>query len=239
MLFQDLGEVRGQHRRRIYDGEAAERGLFAIVFLDPRGGEAKGGLARRHAGQVDGFAARVHDHQLARHQLAAAGFDLLHGDAVFLRAERHVVENTHRRHDEAEIAGDLAAERLDLVCQAIAAAVVDERQQAIAELDLELVEREGGGDGLVHRRLFGFDAQALGAGGFGLYAGAASDIGAVAGSSRNAQEDGGRHARQQRHDAGHERGHAERLGIERQLAEHRLVGGALDARLGDHEASGG
>ena len=49
----------------------------------------------------------------------------------------------------------------------------------------------------------------------------------------------GRHAGQDRDNAHHGGGHAERLGIEGQLAHQRLVGGAFDARLGDHQAGGG
>ena len=49
----------------------------------------------------------------------------------------------------------LAAQRLDLVGDAVALHVVDERQEAIAEFDAQQIERQRGGDRLFLGRRIG------------------------------------------------------------------------------------
>ena len=100
------------------------------------------------AGHVDGPALRIHDQKAAGEEFAAAGFHFLEADAVLVGAELHVVEDAHRRHDEAHLLRQLAAQRLDLVGDALALDVVDQRQQRIAQFDAQLVERQRVGDGL-------------------------------------------------------------------------------------------
>ena len=96
-------------------------------------------------------AGRVHDHELAGPDLAGAGLDLLDLDDVGVGVELHVVEDAHRRHDEAHLGGERTAQRLDLLGQPVAAVRrIDQRQQRVAELDLEVVDLERGRD-----RLFG------------------------------------------------------------------------------------
>jgi hypothetical protein len=75
---------------------------------------------------------------------AAAGIDFLDLDDVGVGLELHVVEDAHRRHDEAHLGGELTAQRLDLLGQAVGAVLVflDQRQQAVAEFDLEVVDLE-------------------------------------------------------------------------------------------------
>ena len=58
------------------------------------------------------------------------------------------VEDANRRHDEAELGRQLSPQRLDLLGEAVGAALVflDQREQAIAELELQLVDLEAVGD---------------------------------------------------------------------------------------------
>ena len=58
-------------------------------------------------------------------------------------------------HDEAHLLRELAAQRLDLVGDAMALHVVDERQQAVAEFDAQQIERQRGRDRLFLRRRIG------------------------------------------------------------------------------------
>ena len=61
------------------------------------------------AGQIDRRAFGVHDEERAGEKFAAAGIHFLDADAIFVRAELHVVEDAHRRHDEAHLRRELAA----------------------------------------------------------------------------------------------------------------------------------
>ena len=192
------------------------------------------------AGQVDGAALRIHDQQAAGEEFAAAGFHFLEADAVFVGAELHVVEDAHRRHDEAHLLRQLAAQRLDLVGDALALDVVDQRQQPVAQFDAQQVERQRGGDRFFARlggdRGLGFFGDDCGGGVVLLLVG---EPGGAADQGGQGHEHHGRHARQDGddgHDGGH---HAERLRIEGELADQRLVGGAFDAGLGHHQAGGG
>jgi len=75
-------------------------------------------------------------------QLAAAGFHFLDADRVLVGRKLHVVENADGGHNEAHFAGELAAERLDLVGDAMAFDIVDQRQKAVAELHAQQIERK-------------------------------------------------------------------------------------------------
>ena len=104
-----------------------------------------------HARQIHLAAGRVHDHELARPDPAAAGLHFLDLDDVGIRVELDIVEDAHRRHDEAHLDRERAPQRLDLLGQAVAALRrIHQRQQRIAELDLEVVDLERSRD-----RLFG------------------------------------------------------------------------------------
>ncbi len=144
--------MRRQHGRGIDHGVALERRLFLLRDVDPGRRQAEGRLGGVNAGQVHLRAGRVHDHVLARPDLAGAGVDFLDLDDVGVGLELHVVEDAHRRHHEAHLDRKRAAQRLDLLGQPVAAVRrVDQRQQRVAELDLEIVDLERGGDRLVRR----------------------------------------------------------------------------------------
>jgi hypothetical protein len=88
-----------------------------MASSDPGGGQAEGRFAHVFAGQFDLAAARVHGHQAAQADLAGPGFHLLDADRVALVGQAHVVEDAHRRHDEAELGGQGLAQGADLVGQ--------------------------------------------------------------------------------------------------------------------------
>lgn len=236
-----------EHGRGVDDGVALERGLFLEAGIDPGRGQAEGRLGGVDAGHLHLAAAGVHDHELVRPDLAGAGVDLLDLDDVGVGLELHVVENAHRRHDKAHLDRERAAQRLDLLGEAVGAVgAIDERQQGIAELDLEVVDLQRGGDRLLGcggARGSGLPGSGRGLGGFlGLDARAlvvAGVPGERAGTGAECEERNGRNARQRRQHQHDRRGHRERLRIAGKLLHQRLVGGAGDAGLGDEQARRG
>ena len=182
------------------DGVTLDRGLLLQRGVDPGRRQAEGRLGGVRAGQRDLTARRVHDHVLAGPHLAGAGLDLLDLDDVGVGVELHIVEDAHRRHDEAHLGRQRAAQRLDLLGQAVGAVGrVDQRQQRIAELDLEVVHLQRGGDRLFGGRRFGgFDLFRLG--GDRLLGAAVDDKASAAGAAAEREERDHRHAGQQRHD---------------------------------------
>ena len=191
------------------------------------------------ARQFDLAAVGVHGHQTAQTHLALAGLHLLDADGVALGAEPHVVENAHRRHDEAVFLGQRAAQGPDLVGQAAALEVIDQRQQGIAQLDLDLVDGQGGADRFLDLFLgVGRGGGELGLGRLGSQPVAAQAPGHHAGPEGQGRERDQRHAGDQADQGGGGRDHAEADGVGGQLGDQGLVGRALDPGLGHQEAGG-
>ena len=156
----------GEHRGRVDDGVAAEGGFFAQVVVDPTGGQAEGGFADMLARQVDLAAPGVHGHQRAQSNLAGAGLHLLDADEVALGIQPHIVEDAHGGHDEAEICREGFAQRLDLVGEATTLQIIDQGQEAVAQLDLDLIDGQGVADRFLG--LLGGGRSSGGGVGFGL-----------------------------------------------------------------------
>ena len=95
----------GEHGRGIDHGVALDRSLLLERGVDPGGRQPERGLGRMDAGQVHLSTGRVHHHVMARPDAAGAGLHLLDLDDVGVGVELHVVEDTHRRHDEAHVGG--------------------------------------------------------------------------------------------------------------------------------------
>jgi len=171
-------------------------------------------------------------------QLAAAGLDFLDLDDIGVGVELHVVEQAHRRHHEAHLHRQRPAQRLDLLGEPVAAVGrIDQRQQRIAELDLEIVHPQRGSDRLVGGFGLGFGFRFLLFGRDGQLVALVDDEGERAGAAAEHQERQHRNAGQQRHHQHHRARHAERLGIAGQLLEQRLVGGAGNAGFRHQQAS--
>ena len=238
--LQKFGQMGGQHRRGIDDGIAFDRRFFLLRHVDPGRREPECGLDRVNARQVHLTAGGIHDHELGRPDLARAGVHFLDLDDVGVGLELNVVEDAHRRHHKAHLDCQGSAQRLDLLGQPVAAVLrVDQRQQRIAELDLEIVDLERGRDRLLAGRDFGrrgfslfLDQGLLLVALFGV-------IGQRPGAAGERDKRQHRHAGQERHHQHHRGRHAERFRIAGQLRHQRLVGGAGDARLGDEQAGGG
>ena len=145
------------HRRGIDDREAAQFGFVAQGWFDPGGRQAESGLGGVIARQVDLVAIGVHHHELVGINLPGACLDFLDAHLVVVRLELHVVQNAHRRHDEAQFERKLTTQRLDLLGQPVIAMLVflDQAQQAIAQLELEVVDLETVGDRRLGRLRWG------------------------------------------------------------------------------------
>ena len=197
VVLQQFGQMRGQHGGGVHHGVALERGLFLGPGVDPGGRQAEGRLGGVGARQFHLAAARVHDHVLAGPDLAAAGLDLLDLDDVAVCVELHVVEDAHGRHHETHLGGERVAQRLDLLGQPVGAVGrIDQRQQRIAELDLEVVHFERGGNRLVLGLALGGGvrvARLFGGGDFGALV---DDVGEGAGAAAEREERQHRDSRQ-------------------------------------------
>ncbi len=108
------------------------------------------------SGQINLPAGRVHHHELIGIKTPRSGVHFLHLDDIAVGIELDVVDDTHRRHHEAHIPGDLAAQCFDLFGQpVITYARINQRQQAVSDLDPQLIHLEGSGDRLLRRRRIG------------------------------------------------------------------------------------
>ncbi len=139
-------------------------------------------------------------------------------------------------------AASLPAQGLDLVGEAVLALrPVHEGQQRVSHLQLEVVELEEIGDGLllgglgggdrarIHRRPVGVQRRRI--------LGDLREVpGGVARGPGERQEGQHRHAGEEGDQHHHARRHAERLRVVRELLAERLVGRALHARLRDEDA---
>ncbi len=236
--LEQLGEVGREHGRGIDHGIALDRGLLLQRRIDPRGGQPERRLGGVDARQQHLRAGGIHHHELGRPDAAGAGVDLLDLDRVGVGLELHVVEDAHRRHDEAELGRERAPQRLDLLGEPVGAVGrVDQRQERIAELDLEVIDLERGADRLLGRRRLG--GLRLGIGRRLLLVALVDRVGERDRAAAERQERQHGNAGQERHHHHHRAGHAERQRIARELLHQRLVGGSGDAGLGDEEARGG
>jgi hypothetical protein len=110
-------------------------------------GSPEGGLAGCFALEAPAGDTRVHRKEL----LGAGG---ARGDdvptdahAVFLRAQLHVVADAHRRHHHADLGGELPPDGRDAVEQIAARGLVDQPDEAEADLEFEEVDLQQGFDG--------------------------------------------------------------------------------------------
>ena len=153
VVLEQLGEMGRQHGRGIDHRIALQRGFLLQAGIDPGRRQSEGRLDGVDAGHADLVSAGVHDHELVRPDPAGAGIHFLDLDDVGVGLELHIVEDAHRRHHKAHLDRERAAQRLDLLGEAVGAVgAVHQRQQRIAELDLEIVDLERGRDRLFCRR---------------------------------------------------------------------------------------
>ena len=131
-------------RLGVDDGVAERLGLGARGVGDPHRGQAEGRLGGRDAGELADGVARVHRELVAGHD-ARRGRPRCRAPCMTYSCESSadVVVDAHRRDDHAELGGDLAADDADARAAASRRALlVDERDEAEADRELERVDRQ-------------------------------------------------------------------------------------------------
>jgi hypothetical protein len=161
VVEDDVVEVGGHHGAGIHHGVAERVRLLAHRGVDPYRGQTKGGVGGLAPGERPRHAARVDGEELAGIGLAAADLDALEREPVAVGLELEVVADVHRRGQEADFLGELLAQPADALEQLAVLALVDHRDEAVADLEPEHIDLRdvvparlqvvGGG----HRRLCG------------------------------------------------------------------------------------
>ena len=140
VALQELAQVRRDDRRRVDDREAERLRVLLGGRLDPVRVEAERRVLRAHADDLRRDAAGV-DREIALDlDLALADRHPENRDAVAVRLQLEVVADVHGLDEEAELLGQLAAHGLDARQQRPGLIAVDERDQAIADLEADQVD---------------------------------------------------------------------------------------------------
>ncbi len=135
------GQMRGHHGARVHHGVAHRLRVLACRRLDPDRRQAERGIARGLARQRAQHAARVDGEVHAGKDFAAADLHALQRDAVAVRAQLQVVADVHGRRQEADVRREFLAQPVDAPQQLAVLAAVHQRDQAIAHLEAERVDR--------------------------------------------------------------------------------------------------
>src|SRR5262249_50907198 len=136
---QQLVEMSRDHRARVDDDIALGDGEIAQAGVDPQGLAAKARIARRIADdrrRVIGLAG-VDREQLVGPDVGLPGTAPADEHTIAGRAEIEAVAHADLRHDEAEGLRELLSDSGDAAEQRRAALLVDEMNQAEAELDAD------------------------------------------------------------------------------------------------------
>ena len=141
MTLQELAQVRGDDRRRIDDREAERLRVLFPGRLDPVRVEAERGVLRAHADDMRGHTAGIDREIAVDLNLPFADRHAEDRDAIAVRLQLEVVADVHRLNEEPELLRQLAAHGLDAREQGPGLVAVDERDQAIADLETDEVDR--------------------------------------------------------------------------------------------------
>ncbi len=142
-----------KHGGGVDHGIALQRRLFLQAGVDPGRRQSEGRLDGVDAGHADWLPPGSMTMNWVRPDPAGAGVHFLDLDDVGVGLQLDIVEDAHRRHHKAHLDRQRTAQRLDLLGQAVGAVgAVHQRQQRIAQLDLEVVDLQRRRDRLVRRR---------------------------------------------------------------------------------------
>ncbi len=107
---------------------------------NPAGREPEGGFAGFDTGDFTFGGTGIHREKLAGVEGPAGDLDTAQLDDIGIRGVLQVIANAHRGKDEAEIEGKLAADHGNAAKEAAARTLIDDRNEAIADFDLEGVD---------------------------------------------------------------------------------------------------
>ena len=138
--LQELAQVRRDDRGRVDDGEAERLRMLLRGRLDPVGVEAECRVLRAHADDLGGDSAGIDREVALDLDLAFADRHAQDRDAIGVRLELQVVADVHGLDEETELLGQLAPHGLDAREQRAALVAIDERDQAIADLETDEID---------------------------------------------------------------------------------------------------
>ncbi|KAF5029483.1 hypothetical protein DSECCO2_648130 [anaerobic digester metagenome] len=223
VALEDFRQVRGDDRRRIDHGVAGEHGLVLLQFRHPQRGQVEGGLARLHALDAVLGVARVHGQEMVDEDFRRSHLVALDEHHVLARAQLEVVAQVQGGDDHAHVQGELAADGADAREQVAVLFLVHERDEAVAHLEFQGVQRQQGLDLFrrfqLRRGLFVLGL-AFGREQFLLSGRQAADHEQQGGHDQEGQ---GRQARHQAEQEQHARHQAQRPGMEGQLGQEFLA----------------
>ncbi len=239
MALDDLREVRREHGDGIDNRVAVELRLLALALGDPERRQAERGLRRLDARDFLEDRARVHREVVVEHELSLGDLDALELDDVGVGLDLDVVTDADRRHDEAELERALPPDHDDAVEQVAALPLVDERDEAVADLKLHGINLQERDDVLGRGRFLFLLLYRL----FLLLCWRLRRARALLERTPDEEAEHGEHAernaRQARHD-GEERQHAREdekdAVVAEELRDHVRTEVALRARARDDEA---
>ena len=113
---------------------------FLLLFVDPVCRQAKGGIGGCRADQRRRDAAGVDGQEHAGKRFALALDHAAQADPVGAGFELKVVAHMDRRRQKADVLRELAANALDPVEQVALPVLVDQRDQAVTQLQAEQVD---------------------------------------------------------------------------------------------------
>jgi hypothetical protein len=238
--LEHLDQVRRHDRRRLDDHVAVRLGLLTPRAGDPLGRHAERRVDRVHAVDLLHHAARVERQQEARHHLGPRDLAAAQLDHVLVARQPHVVADADGRDQDAQLQRALLAEQRDALQQVAALLLVDQRDERVADLELDGVDlqqvlhRVGRGRQRLDRRaldLLGLDR----AGGDRLVGRAPERRGA------DGEHHEGHHGQpgDERERPQHAGRHVERAWMRAQLRGDHRADALVAAGRGDHDAGGG
>ena len=135
-----LGEVRRDHDRRLDDRAARAVGgvAFGARRSTSRGARTPARAPRVRAGVPSPFRDSSPESCRGSTSDSPTGTPFTRM-RYCVGLQLHAVAHVHRRHDEAELRGDLPADHRDAIEEIAALRRVDERDEPVADLDLERI----------------------------------------------------------------------------------------------------
>ena len=141
MRFDDFRQMRRNNRRRIDDGIAVPFGFRPLFFRQPNRVHTESGIFRFFSLQLFGYRTGIHAHIVTESDRAPPRFDAADFKTVFVRIERHVVDDADRRNDKSHIESGFVPYARNPFEKFRAFFFVDERDERIAEFERQGIER--------------------------------------------------------------------------------------------------
>src|SRR4029078_683948 len=141
VALQELAQMRRDDGSGVDDRVPERQRVLLARGLDPIRVEAERRVLRLDADDLRGDAARIDREVALAVDLTLAPRHDEHGNTVGIRLELEVVADVHGLNQEAELLGKLSAHGLDAAEQRAGLVAVDERDQPVADLEADQIDR--------------------------------------------------------------------------------------------------